>query len=309
MLAYAVGGIFPDPPRRHFWIDRSGRAEPFAMADQKPLWCPRLSPDRTSVAWSGNGASKGIWVQDLRRNTLVPLVTDGYSSFQVWTPDGSRVAFAWSKAGPQNVWLKGSDGGGEMRRLTTSALGQTTGSMTPDGKYLALVESNLMSSYDIMVVQMSDGKVIPFSAGPSAEGWPEFSPDGRWLAYASNESGRFEVYVRAFPESGRRLAVSNQGGIAPLWSRDGKELFYWNPDYTQLLKVDVAHGKEISVTLPKVLFSFQAGWSTPVRSYEISADDRRFLVRERPKYTPVEVMQLPLVHDWFEELKRLIPIK
>ena len=158
-----------------------------------------------------------------------------------------------------------------------------------------------------MVLRMADRQVVPFAASKSDEAFPEFSRDGRWLVYASNESGRYEVYVRSFPDGRRTLPISSEGGVSPMWSPDGRELFYWNIDFTKLMKVDISPGQNLSAGTPRLLFEFAAAVSRMVRVYDITPDGRRFLIREKKNYSLPPVTELNLVRNWFEELKRLSP--
>jgi Tol biopolymer transport system component len=306
-LIYASGGIYPDPEIQWDWVDRGGRAEPWTAFGKRPVYRMRLSPDGRNAVFNTAGLHDDEWIYDIQRDTATKLNSDGRGGSPTWTPDGKRVAFAWWKAGPGNVWWMPWDGSGEMEQLTKGEFGHMAGSWTQDGKYLALVENNPSTRGDILVLRMEDRKLIRFAATNASEAYPEFSPDGRWLAYASDESGRFEIYLRPFPGNDRRLTISNQGGQAPLWAPDGRELFYWNNDYTKLMRVDISPGQDLSAGIPKVLFEFAAGHALGIRGYDITPDGRRFLIRERTKYTPTEVTQLNLVQNWFEEVKRLCP--
>ena len=131
--------------------------------------------------------------------------------------------------------------------------------------------------------------------------------DGLWLVYASNESGRYEVYVRSFPDGRRTLPISSEGGISPMWSPDGRELFYWNTGFTKLMKVDISPGQNLSAGTPKLLFEFAAAVSRMVGIYDIAPDGQRFLIREKKNYDLPPVTELRLVRNWFAELKRLSP--
>jgi Tol biopolymer transport system component len=306
-LVYVSGGIFPDPVIPRNLVDRDGRAQLWRGFGTRPSLGVRLSPDGRRAVYSSTGLNRTLWVYDIERDTATKLTTDGLSTFATWSPDGKRVAFSWSKAGPLNIWWKRSDGSGEMERLTTSDYAQQPASWSRDGQYLALVEENPSTGSDILIRRMADGEVTRFISTAAAEQWPEFSPDGRWLAYASDESGRNEIYLRAFPGGDKRQTVTSQGGIAPLWSPDGRELFYWNLDRTALMKVDIFPGREAPAGIPKLLFKFATTYSGPVRGYDITPDGRRFLVPEPPRYTPTEVTQLNLVQNWFEEVRRLSP--
>jgi serine/threonine-protein kinase len=306
-LVYASGGIFKDVEFHHFWFDRSGQAEPWAEFGNRPAVEVRLSPDGRSAAFTTIGSNRNLWAYDIQRNAPTKLTSYGAAEYVTWTPDGKRVAFSWTKSGLSNIWWMPWDGSGEMEQLTKSAFSQYPSSWTRDGKYLALVEANPSTGNDILVLRMEDKRVIRFAAGISHESWPEFSPDGRWLAYASDETGSDEIYLRSFPGGNRKVTISNQGGHAPLWAPDGRELFYWNNSYTSLMKVDISAGPDLPPGTPKKLFDFVAGWSSPIRAYDISPDGRRFLIRGLPEFVLTNVTQLNLVQNWFKELKRLAP--
>jgi Tol biopolymer transport system component len=154
---------------------------------------------------------------------------------------------------------------------------------------------------------MRDRKVAPFLNSRFHEAWPEFSPDGRWIAYASNESGHHEVYVQPFPAREGKWQVSNAGGREPPWSRNGKQLFYraW-PD--QVRVVDVQTGTGFSAGKPRLLFEQPGFWDgPPIRCWDISPDGRRFALVKLRERTPQPVTELILVQNWLEELKRLCP--
>jgi serine/threonine-protein kinase len=306
-LISVSGGIFLEPVADLYWVDRSGRAEKWTAFGPRPVNGIRLSPDGRQLAFSTRGLNRGVWIYDIQRNTVTRLTSDGQPWTPLWTPDGKRVVFSWSKTGPSEIWWAAGDGSGKMEQLTKTEFEQRASSWTQDGKYLAFVDSGRGTSLDIQVLRMADRQVIPFAATKSGEVFPEFSPDGRWLAYASNESGRNEVYVRSFPDGKRTLPVSSEGGMSPMWAPNGWELFYWNIDFTKLMKVDISPGQNLSAGTPKLLFEFAANGSTMIRIYDITPDGRRFLIREKKDYNLPPVTELSLVRNWFEELKRLSP--
>ena len=163
-----------------------------------------------------------------------------------------------------------------------------------------------------MVRQISRSKrAAPkrFLATKFAELWPEFSPDGSWLAYVSDESGQCEVYVRSFPAGDKTIMISNRGGQEPARRPDGRELFYWNNDHTKMMKVDFMPGQVLAAGTPGVLFEFAGVWTEPIRGCDITPHGKRFLVQELTQYAPTVVTQLNFVQNWFEELKRLAPTK
>jgi len=152
------------------------------------------------------------------------------------------------------------------------------------------------------------GRVTPFLNSQFNEAFPDFSPDGRWLAYTSDESNRSEVYVRPFPGPGMKQQVSNEGGTQPLWSRNGKQLFYRWRD--QIWVVDVGTEGGFATGKPRLLFE-QPGYSmgAPIRGYDLSLDGERFLMVKAEQRKPSPVTEMILVQNWFEELKRLAPAK
>ena len=153
---------------------------------------------------------------------------------------------------------------------------------------------------------MRSRRIAPFLASQSGEEFPEFSPDGRWLAYASDESGRPEIYVRPFPGPGGRWQISQQGGVGPLWARNGKQLFYRSGD--QVWGVDVQTGPAFSAGKPRLLFE-QPGFlcGNPICGWDLSLDGQRFLMVKVDERKPAPVTELILVQNWFEELRRLGP--
>ncbi len=161
-----------------------------------------------------------------------------------------------------------------------------------------------------MLFNLTNRKVTPLLNSRFDEHHPEFSPDGHWMAYVSNESGRNEIYVRPFPGPGGKWQISNEGGTEPLWARNGKQLFYRGPP-RHVWVVDVRGGSDFAVSKPRPLFQMQGSYTagTYARSWDISLDDRRFLMVkiEDRKWQPIT--ELILVQNWLEELKRLVPVK
>jgi Tol biopolymer transport system component len=224
-----------------------------------------------------------------------------------WTPDGARIVFNFTEAGALKLFWMPWDGSGGMEFFAQGSADLSPGSWTPDGSSFSFVENNPATGWDIWVLRMSDRKASPLIADSFMEGWPEFSRDGKWLAYASNLSGRFEVYVTPFPGPGRRIPISTGGGQAPMWAPNGRELYYWNLDTTKLMEVDVVTGSSFHAGPPRSLLDFPYDPSSPARNYDITPDGRRFLIPERVEFQPIEVNRLNLVQNWFEELKRLCP--
>ncbi len=144
------------------------------------------------------------------------------------------------------------------------------------------------------------------------EGHPDFSPDGRWLAYTSDESGRLEVYVQPYPEPGDRQPISTDGGTAPVWSRNGRELFFMTlpqGDLTKMMAVPVTTGPTFMAGTPHTLFEGPYVTNTIIRLYNVAPDGGRFLMMRRVERPPLKLTQMILVQHWFEELKRRVPMK
>jgi hypothetical protein len=304
-LAFAPGGILPDAGNSLVWVDHKGRADPIAPF-KAPFAAPRLSPEGERIAYRTLGKERRIWVYDLKRGTSTKLTPEGIANYVTWTPDGQRLVFGWSKTGVTNIYWQPADGSSPMERLTQSEHYQFPGSWSGNGETLAFVENPPGDVSDILFLHMRDHRIVPFLKYRFDETCPEFSPDGRWIAYVSDESGRNEVYVQAFPDPGGKWQISNEGGVEPLWSRDGKQLFYRRPD--QVWVVDVQGGTDFSASKPQLLFE-QSGYmlSDPLRCWDVSPDGRRFLMVKLEERKPQPVTELLLVLNWFDELKRLAP--
>jgi hypothetical protein len=154
----------------------------------------------------------------------------------------------------------------------------------------------------------------PLLYGKAEEQYPDISPDGRWIAYASNESGRSEVYVQPFPDLGSRHQISTDGGTAPAWSRDGGELFYTTTEtfggqasLTRMMAVAVATAPSFAASRPRMLFEGRYGATGIVRPYDVSPDGQRFLMVKQKERTPIAASQMILVQNWLEELKARVP--
>jgi Tol biopolymer transport system component len=178
-------------------------------------------------------------------------------------------------------------------------------SWSPDGQMLAYFEVNPDTQRDIWVLRMGDRKAQPFLRTRFDEAVPQFSPDGRWLAYISNESGRYEIYVQAFPGPGGKWQISTEGGTEPAWNRNGHELFYRSGD--KMMAVDIATLPSFSVGKPKILFEGRYDLAPfPSTNYDVSPDGQRFLM-VKPSEQEAAATQIIVVQNWFEELKQKVP--
>lgn len=300
-LVYAPGGVTPSPRNSLVWVDDRG-LERLVTGLGFPFVNPRLSPDGRRIAFD-TGIEGRVWVYDLGLDTNSPLTEEGRALFPLWTADGRRIIFAWQKSKVMNIFWQAADGSSPMERLTTSPWNQSPGAISPDGRVLAVVERSPAGT-DIALLDLASRRLSSFLCSPYGESDPEFSPDGRWLAYTSDESGRDEVYVRAFPGPGIKEQVSSQGGLEPLWSRDGRRLFFRRQGQVWMAEVGTAGG--FRADKPRLLLERTGGrGASPVRTYDLSPDGRRFLMVKFEARPPAPITEMILVENWFEEIRRL----
>jgi serine/threonine-protein kinase len=314
LLAYGSGGVPEDAPTELLVVDTSGRARPLPGFD-RPLVYPdfRFSPDGRQLAFTERPRSGRLWLFDVERQTYRLLSDRGQASSPRWSPDGTRLLVSWTDGGPFHLSILPLDGG-DWERLTEGEHHDwAPSSWGPDGRHLGFARW-VQSSLDVLLYRFEDRQVTPFLTTPAQESHPEISPDGRWLAYASDESGRYEVYITSLPDRAQTLTVSRQGGMAPAWSRDGRELFYHSPESPDggysMMTVGVRHSPALSLGQPTTLFRLPDGFVplNPMRSYDLHPDGRRFLVGRRLETAPPPpITRLNLVHNWFAELERLAP--
>jgi serine/threonine-protein kinase len=300
-LAYVPGGSSISE-RTLLWVDRKGAARPLA-APPRGYYCPRPSPDAQRLAVSIQG-NRGTWLYDLARGTLTRFAAGNHS---IWTPDGKHATLSIPQSGTVNLYRMPADGNGAAERLTTSDNVQFPGSWSPDGQVLAFTEADPTTGWDIWMLGLQgDRKPQPFLQTPSNEGGPVFSPDGRWLAYQSDESGRNEIYVRPFPGPGGKRQISTEGGVEPVWARNGRELFYRNGDKMMVTAVETK--PVFAPAKPKLLFEghYEAGSFPFEPDYDVSPDGQRFLMIKGSEQESAAT-QLNVVLNWSDELRRLAP--
>lgn len=246
---------------------------------------------------------------DLARGTLTKLIEAGVvSPYPLWAPDGKSITFKAPLGDPFNLYRIPADGTGAPERLTTGETITWPGAWSPDGRVLAFVVLGPgPGNSGIRLLKLEgDRKPQPFLSQTVAAPGPVFSPDGHWLAYASNESGRREVYVAAYPGPGGKVQISIDGGEEPVWSRNGRELFYRAGDgETKMMAADVMTQPAFSVGKPRVLFEgrYLLGGGSPA-GYDVSPDGQRFLMVKGGDEAPA---QIDMVLNWSDELKRRAP--
>jgi serine/threonine-protein kinase len=306
-MAYTTGGAVAS--RRAVWVSRDGIATP---VDQN--WEPQgtinsiaLSPDAKALAVGlVRDGKEDIWVKQLPAGPF-SRITFGDTSHvrRSWSADGRSIIYLADQGGVATgqPYMRRADGTGPVRTLLSSSFNFGQVLESRDGRWLVLRRGgNEPGNGDIHTARAGDSTLIPLVTTTATEGEPALSPDGRWLAYISDESGAFEVYVRPFPEvASARWQVSTTGGGEPVWANNGRELYYRN-GRNELVAAEVRAGASFAVGEQKVLFSV-----TPyldlgfMQSYNVSPDDRRFLmVREG---APSQVSELILTENWLQELK------
>ena len=294
------------------WVDRNGTEEPIAMP-AGAYFDPRLSPDGTRVALAlEDEGNLDIWIWDLVRETRTRLTFDDADErYPLWTPDSQRVAFFSDRDGAGDVYWKAADGTGQVERL--SGLPDRTAipfSWSADANSLLLSELAMTgtTNYDIGILSMEgDRPWRPLLRQDFQEVEPVVSPNGRWMAYISNESGREEIYVRPYPDlQTGRWPVSTNGGASPIWSRDGRELFYrWGG---RISSVSVEAGETFKAGVPETVYE-GTFFNDLGPQLDVDHDGQRFLVIKDVESTREEIPQeLHIVLNWFEELKEKVPV-
>ena len=304
-LVYVPGGQVAGRARVFTWDDRDGNQEQVSAPAHRYIE-PRLSPDGARVAFHDNEGDQDIWVWDFERETRTRLTFDpAFDGFPIWTPDGRRIIFTANRDGEPKLYAKAADGTGDVERLTDAAGRART--ISPDGKQLVFSRSGAGLS-DLHVLSLDgDRGSAPLVAGDFFQSHAAISPDGRWLAYASNETGDFQIYVRPFPnvDAGKWM-VSNERGEHPAWGPDGRELFYYERTSGRLLGVRVEANPTFTTTRPKPVLREPNPVGFISRNFDVHPDGQRFLnLRNASRGDSTDDPHLVVVLNWAEELKRL----
>jgi serine/threonine-protein kinase len=306
-LAY-VPGASDGANRTLVWVDRSGKAEPLPLPPASYLY-PRIAHDGRSLAVEIEGPNHDFYFYDFARTVLSKVTTDGLSHDPVWSADGKQVAFRSWQAGGMTLWRMPADRSAPATRLDPSGTRQSPVSFSPDGRFLTFDQKDPKTRDDVMVLPLEgDRSPVPVAQTRFGEGSGKFSPDGRWIAFSSTESGRPEIYVQAFPGPGPKLQVSNNGGTDPVWRRQGGELYYRSGN--KMMAVAVTMSPSFQAGAPQLLwegaYSHGTGSSCGMpgvasAGYDVSPDGQRFLmVREDH---PAGATQIVVVINWAEEVK------
>jgi len=310
-LVYVSGTVDPEQ-RTLVWVARNGEETPITMPRRSYTYA-RLSPDDTKVALDVRDEENDIWIWDLVRETLTRLTFDpGLDQSPVWSPDDQQIVFSSTRGNTRpSLYRKAADGTGVDELLVENdATIFAATSFLPDGSGLmAYAGPGGATGNDEMMLIELDGEPHMSAVLESAyaENNPSVSPDGRWLAYVSDESGGEQVYVRPFPNvDGGRWQVSRDGGSQPLWGPDGRELFYRDGD--SLIRVPIRTEPSFEAGNPEALFEDAYFLGPGARAYDVSADGERFLfVKEIQR--PGARARIIIVENWFDEVRRLVPVE
>jgi dipeptidyl aminopeptidase/acylaminoacyl peptidase len=287
-MATSATGIVAHRPAsgtrtRMIWFDRHGSA--LGEVGDGPVNAPQLSPDEGRLAGDRTvGGNRDVWVVDLARGGLTRFTTDAaIDGFPVWSPDpgGSRIVFHSNRNGTFDLWTRTSSGAGADERILETPDHEWPIHWSRDGRFLLFQRSDLKARWDLWALPMtgSDRTPIAVATTPFVERMGEFSPDGQWVVYETNESGRPEIAVQAFPNSSGRWPVSIRGGIAPRWSADGGEIYFIAPDGKMMAVPVTTKGSAFKVGAPATLFSTQIAGQVFRFQYAVSRDGR-FLVSQ-----------------------------
>ena len=304
------------------WMGRDGKMQPLRQAPGQ-YYSFNFSPDGKRLAVEiQDGARRDIWTYDWQRDTLTRLTFGGESNLDpVWTPDGQRIAYSVEeKDGTVDLYWKRADGSGDEQRLTELPGQRFPSSWSPDGKVLAYyaTQPHTASSWDLYTLTMAGDEKTGWKPGepklflgtPAVEVLPAFSPDGRWLAYMSNESGAMEIYVRPFPGPGGKWQISSGGGYYPQWSRTSKELFYSTGNHKIMVVTYTATADSFQASKPTLWSEGQFTNRGVSRNFAVHPDGKRIAVLKAPEgETEQQFNKVAFMFNFFDELRHKVPAK
>ena len=301
------------------WMDSTGKTQPLPAAPGL-YFNPRFSPDGKRLALAVGPFGRGdIQVYDWQRDTMTRLTFTQANLFPVWTPDGRHIVFRSQAPGRFSLWWIRADGAGEAQLLLEGKNIVLPYSFSPDGKRLTFEERAVDTGFDLWTLPLDvtdaehpkPGKPELFLGTPFDEAQPAFSPDGRWIAYSSDESSRSEVYMRPFPGPGGKWQISTGGGAHPIWSRNGRELFYQAPDTRIMVTTYTAQADSFAANKPRLWSDTQildpsggGPWNLA-----LAPDGKRFAVFPRPDATGEQKgsVHVTVLLNFFDELRRRVP--
>ncbi|MFY9559943.1 MAG: protein kinase [Terriglobales bacterium] len=288
-------GSFTAFRRNLLWMDRNGKAK--TITDEvKPFATPSISPEGKRIALTLQASTFDVWVYELERDTLTKASFGGDDYWPRWSPDGTMLAYNSSKSGRQQVYVKRGQGQGAEEVITDGPEDKATCDWTADGRNVIFARKNKDTGWDLYSASLQgDHKPRPVLEGPFNQTEGRISPDGRWLAYVSDESGQDEVFVQALNEPATRVQVSREGGTNPRWARSGDEVLYLSKN--RVMSVKFAAGPVLNPAKPVLLFEDKKEWS----GFDVARDGRFVVVREAE--AKGSGTQLNVVLNWFGEMK------
>ena len=297
------------------WLDGAGKAQPL-LAKPGAHSNLSLSPDGQRLAvevWEGSAAD--IWVYDWQRDTMTRLTFTGSVNHPVWSPDGRYIVFREAREG---ISVIRSDGSGKPQPLIQSKRTPVPWSFTPDGKHLSFFETGSGTGFDLWTVPLESdnaglraGKPEVFLQTPADERWPSFSPDGRWIAYSSDESGTYQVYVRAFPDKGGQWQISDSSGKWPMWSRNGREIFFETSDNHIMVAAYTVKGDSFMADKSRTWSEKQLGTAIAgLLNFDL-VHDGKHIVALMPVDTSEDQQaqnHVIFLENFFDEVRRKVPV-
>lgn len=292
-------GTLTSYPRNLVWMDRSGKTTNI-MDEIKPYATPAVSPDGKRIALTLEGSTFDVWVADLERGTLTKVTFGGDDYLPRWSPDGRMLAYNSSKSGHMQVYVKHGIVQGEETMVTDGPETKALWDWTPDGREIVFGRQNKDTGWDLYAVAVEgDHKARPLVVAPFEQGRARVSPDGKWLAYVSDESGQKEVFVQAMSDPDTRTQISSEGGTEPRWAHSSNELLFRSKD--RLMSVKFAPGGGLNPGKPVMLFEDKAEWL----GYDVAPDGRLVVARDASDKAPAT--QINVVLHWFDELTQEQP--
>jgi Tol biopolymer transport system component len=301
-LAYTTGKYLSSQPT---WVSRTGR--PIStIGETARYFDPRLSPDGTRLVIEKHDPDRGsgdIWTADLERGTFSRLTSEaGFEVSAVWSPDGRRIAYASDQEAAIKIYAKNASGTGSEELLASVDARAFPTDWSRDGRYVLFMTAGGTSRTDVWSYEVGTRKTAPVLSTPFNEGWATFSPDGKWIAYASDENLQRQVYIRSFPGGDVKTQVSTEGGAQPQWRADGKELFFIAPDNTIMAAAISVSASGLTASTPQGLFTANVRQPKSIRNqFAVSADGQRFLILSAIDRQPSPIVT---VLNWKSLIKR-----
>jgi serine/threonine-protein kinase len=306
-LAFIPGSVLPE--NELVWVDREGNATPLTQT-QRIFSDPRLSPDgkHLSVTVDDGNQSSDVWIYELDRGTLTPLTfgeTGETNAWPIWSLDGKLITFGLYHGQSPGLFTVPADGSGEARQLTTIRNERHVPTSRSSDGVLAYTQGPGYSNDIYLLSPEGKGEGEPFLETEFNEKHPMFSPAGHWIAFTSDRSGQNEVYVKPYPGEGGIIPISSEGGHQPVWAHSGKELFYRKGE--KMMVVSIQTESTFQAGTPRVLFEgmYLDGEADMISNYDVTPDGQQFVMVRSAQAS--EQIQINVVLNWFEELKRLVP--